>query len=107
MTDWWAQYTGTVLVVGGSVVVAIITVALPIWAKNHTPQAPPPLPDVWGENRTLKGEIRDLENAFDVAFQWIQLAIRNVSDGKPLPEFSDEEKATIGKIRRAPDTRNQ
>lgn len=106
MSDWVSLNAGTVITVGGSVVVAVIGGAFMVWAKNHTPAAPTPIQDVWDENRTLRSEIRDLENAFDVAFQWIQLAIRNVSDGKPLPEFSDEETATIGKIRRPPDTRN-
>lgn len=57
MPDWIEQNAGTVLTVGGSVVVAIITVIGAVWAKYHTPRQPVPIQDVWGENRTLRGEL--------------------------------------------------
>lgn len=104
MNDWVALNAGTVITVGGSVVVAVIGGGFMVWAKNHTPAAPTPIQDVWDENRTLRAEIRDLENAFDVGFRWIEQAVRDWNTGRPLPQFTDEDKAIIGKIRRAPDT---
>jgi hypothetical protein len=111
--EWLMQNPGTVVTVGGSIVVAVIGGAFMVWAKHHTPAVPVSVPDVWGENRKLREEadertdrIREFEDAFAVAFRWMERAIRDWNTGKPVPEFSDEEKQVIGKIRRAPDTKN-
>lgn len=61
MADLVAQNIGTVLTVGGSVLVAIIAGAFGIWAKNHTPRQPVPIQDVWTENRSLRADLRDVE----------------------------------------------
>lgn len=111
MSEWLAANAGTVITVGGSVVVAVIGGAFMVWAKRHTPATPVTVPDVWGENRKLREEadsdhlrIREFEDAFAVAFRWMERAIRDWNTGKPIPEFTDEEKQVIGKVRRAPDT---
>jgi len=99
-----AENFGTIITVGGSVMVAIIGGGFALWAKNHTPKQVVPIQDVWAENRTMRNEIRDLENAFDVAFRWMERAIRDWNTGRPLPEFTREDEQVIGKIRHAPDT---
>jgi hypothetical protein len=66
MPDWLAQNIGTVLTVGGSILIAIITGAFALWAKNHTPKQPVPIQDVWSENRSLRADLLGVERRFDL-----------------------------------------
>lgn len=63
-TDWLAENAGTALTVGGSIVVAIITVIGALWAKHHTPRQPIPIQDVWSENRSLRADLIGMEARF-------------------------------------------
>lgn len=65
MPDWMAENIGTVLTVGGSVLVAIIAGAFGLWAKNHTPRQPVPIQDVWSENRSLRADLLGVEARLD------------------------------------------
>jgi hypothetical protein len=101
-TDWVSQNVGTILTVGGSIVVAVITVAGAAWAKNHTPKQPVPIQDVWGENRTLRTELREVRDAFDALFDWAERAIRLWGASVSVPLFTKSERDTISKVRRLP-----
>ncbi|MDF2992099.1 MAG: hypothetical protein K0S37_2613 [Microbacterium sp.] len=66
MPDWLADNIGTVLTVGGSVLVAIIAGAFALWAKHHTPRQPVPIQDVWSENRSLRADLLGVEQRLEV-----------------------------------------
>lgn len=61
MPDWLDENIGTVLTVGGSIVVALIALVGGVWAKHHTPRQPVPIQDVWSENRSLRADLREVE----------------------------------------------
>jgi len=65
MPDLMAENIGTVLTVGGSILVALIAGGFGLWAKNHTPRQPVPIQDVWSENRSLRADLRDVETRLD------------------------------------------
>lgn len=65
MPDWFTDNIGTVLTVGGSVLVAVLTGIFALWAKSHTPRQPVPIQDVWSENRSLRDDLRGVEARLD------------------------------------------
>ena len=65
MPEWISQNIGTVLVVGGSVLVAVISGAFGLWAKHHTPKQPVPITDVWAENRALRDDLSEVNQRLD------------------------------------------
>lgn len=103
----FGEYTGLVITAGASVAVALIGAVSMVIAKRSS--SPVPIQDVWAENRQLNAEKdvleqkhREVLDAFNVAISWIERAIRNDHDGRPLPEFTSDERDVIGKVRRAP-----
>lgn len=59
--DVLVQNLGTILTVGGSVVVAFIGGMSLIWAKGKAPaREPVPIQDIWEENRQVTREYREL-----------------------------------------------
>ncbi len=103
----FGEYTGLVITAGASVLVALIGAGAMLVAKRSS--SPVPIQDVWAENRQLNAEKdvleqrnRDILDAFNVAISWIERAISNDHNGKPLPEFTSDERNVIGKVRRAP-----
>lgn len=102
MPDWLENNIGTLLTVGGSVVVAIIGLIGALWVKHHTPKQPIPITDVWGENRTLRRELAELRDAFDALFAWAERAIHQWGASLNVPLFTKGERALISKIRRLP-----
>jgi hypothetical protein len=65
MPEWLAQNIGTVLTVGGSIIVTIVGGVFAIWAKNHAPRQPVPIQDVWSENRALRADLVSTEKRYD------------------------------------------
>ncbi|MFF8187745.1 hypothetical protein ACF044_10855 [Microbacterium sp. NPDC016588] len=111
MPDWLSDNIGTVLTVGGSVLVAIIAGAFGIWAKSHTPRQPVPIQDVWTENRSLRGDLRlteerveelDTENrrlrdGLDVLWRYIQRL--RVAWGRPtVPTLTASERRILAPL---------
>lgn len=106
------EYTGLVITAGASVAVALIGAIAMVIAKRSS--SPVPIQDVWAENRQLNAEkdaiekkYYDVLDAFNVAISWIERAINSDHNGRPLPEFTTEERDVIGKVRRAPDQRTK
>lgn len=104
-----AANLGTILTVGGSVLVALIGGFFMLKARR-TPAAPDevPIQDVWQENRNLRAdakqdrtEITTLSDAFDALYAWVQRALQIWGMGDP-PPFTDEERAAIQKVRNTP-----
>lgn len=62
---WFEQNAGTIITVGGSVIVAVVAGAFALWAKHHTPRQPVPIQDVWSENRSLRADLIGVEGRLD------------------------------------------
>lgn len=77
MPEWLSDNIGTVLTVGGSVIVAVIAAIGGFWAKNHTPRQPVPIQDVWSENRSLRADLLSVEARLDE----IDTETRKLRDG--------------------------
>lgn len=108
-----ASNLGTIMTVGGSIVVAFIATMGAVWAKRARPGSEPvPIQDVWEENRlllsdakTARNENRRLERKVDEAIAAVDVLWRYVQrirvvwpDETPLPELSPRDKDIVARV---------
>lgn len=65
MPDALGPHLGTILTIGGSILVAIIGGVFGLWAKFHSPKQPVPIQDIWSENRSLRADLLAEEGRYD------------------------------------------
>lgn len=111
MPDWVTDNIGTILTVGGSIVVAILTIVGGLWAKNHTPRQPVPIQDVWSENRSLRADLLSVEERLDaldtdtrklrdgLGVLWRYVQRLRLAWGRPtIPALTPSERRTLAPL---------
>lgn len=104
---------GTIMTVGGSIIVAAIATMGAVWAKRARPGSTPvPIQDVWEENRLLvtdakvaRSENRRLGRKFDDALLAVEILWRYVErlrvawgQQDRIPTLPAEDRAVVGRV---------